>query len=248
MATYNGELYVEEQVISILKQLSDGDELIVSDDGSSDQTISILSKITDSRIKIFKNTNIGHVRNFQRVIEYADGDIILLSDQDDIWHSDKIKKVMDVFRLFPDVSFIQHSFIKINDEGIVLETKKNANKTGRLAKLSFFIKQLIKPDFYGCATAFRNSAKEALIPFPKFVYAHDHWMLITAIFCGQIYYLDDALIFYRQHGSNLTPRKGLNLYMKIYHRCLFILMMLVSIKRYLISYLCKSVKTMGDIN
>jgi glycosyltransferase involved in cell wall biosynthesis len=248
MATYNGQLFVKEQILSILNQLSSRDELVISDDGSNDETLSIVSEISDPRIKIFKNKNIGHVGNFQRAIKFADGDFIFLSDQDDIWESQKIKKIMYIFNSFPDVSLIQHSFVKVDSDGIPLEIKKNSKKSIKLVRVVFFLKQFFKPDFYGCASAFRSSLKESLIPFPRCVYAHDHWILIAALLQGGVYYLDDALIFYRQHDANLTPKNGLTLPKKIYNRCLFIFLFFITLRRHFFKTSAKPINNIDSIN
>ena len=87
MATYNGEKYLREQVGSILTQLGENDELVVSDDGSTDSTIDILKSYNDPRIKIFINTGRHGVNsNFENALRHADGDYIFLSDQDDKCH------------------------------------------------------------------------------------------------------------------------------------------------------------------
>ncbi|MCG2791916.1 MAG: glycosyltransferase, partial [Weeksellaceae bacterium] len=91
LATYNGEKYLEAQIKSILKQLSVDDELIISDDRSTDNTISVINKFDDNRIKIFINKNKnGVAHNFENALLKATGDYIFLSDQDDIWADNKV--------------------------------------------------------------------------------------------------------------------------------------------------------------
>ena len=93
IATYNGERYIREQLDSILSQLSLDDEVIISDDGSKDSTIEIISSYLDSRIKVFKNNGKhGYVGNFENALNHSSGDFIFLSDQDDIWELQKIEK------------------------------------------------------------------------------------------------------------------------------------------------------------
>lgn len=96
IAAYNGEKYIEEQLVSILGQLTSTDEVIISDDGSSDGTIAILDKIDDPRVKIFSNNSGKHgvVPNFENAIKHTSGDIIFLSDQDDIWLPNKVSMVL----------------------------------------------------------------------------------------------------------------------------------------------------------
>ncbi|MDE5758415.1 MAG: glycosyltransferase, partial [Allobaculum sp.] len=86
IATYNGERYIETQIRSILDQLNEDDEIIISDDSSTDRTLDIIRSLNDSRIKLFAG-NKFHSRtfNFENALKQATGDFIFLSDQDDIW-------------------------------------------------------------------------------------------------------------------------------------------------------------------
>lgn len=97
MTTYNGGRYVADQIRSILAQTYPIGELIVQDDGSTDQTLSIVEAFAteDSRVKLYRNAeNLGWNRNFISAIKKAQGDFIALSDQDDIWFPEKIEKLM----------------------------------------------------------------------------------------------------------------------------------------------------------
>ena len=99
LATYNGELFLKEQLTSILKQLGDSDEVVVSDDGSTDLTLTILQEFNDPRIKVFHHDKRKQkysfdyaTHNFENAINNSSGDVIFFSDQDDIWMPDKIEK------------------------------------------------------------------------------------------------------------------------------------------------------------
>ena len=90
IATYNGEKYLREQLDSILPQLAESDEVIVSDDGSTDGTIDLITSLNDPRIKIVSNSGRkGYVGNFENALKHTTGDYIFLSDQDDIWYPNK---------------------------------------------------------------------------------------------------------------------------------------------------------------
>ena len=92
IATYNGEKFIEEQIRSILLQLDSHDEIVISDDHSTDKTIQIIKSINDDRIKIIYNkNNKGYTNNFENAISKASGDFIYLSDQDDVWKPTKVK-------------------------------------------------------------------------------------------------------------------------------------------------------------
>lgn len=96
VATYTGGKYILKQIDSILKQLSAFDEIIVSKDGSKDDTLDIITAFHDNRIKVFYNNGRhGVVPNFENVLSYAKENIIFLSGQDDIWTDDKVQIVVD---------------------------------------------------------------------------------------------------------------------------------------------------------
>ena len=116
MATYNGEKYIKEQIQSILDNLMQDDELIISDDGSNDKTLDIISAFNDDRIKVINGPKNGIKQNFSNAIEKTTGDIIFLSDQDDIWMKDKVKKVLEQFEKKSDVTLIVHNAKIVNEK------------------------------------------------------------------------------------------------------------------------------------
>ena len=110
LATHNGEKYIIPQLTSILSQIYSEDEIIISDDGSSDKTIELISSLKDDRIKVFKYNHNTFVRgehhsigykvsaNFQNAINHCSGDYIFLADQDDVWFPNKIESFLREFR------------------------------------------------------------------------------------------------------------------------------------------------------
>lgn len=119
MAYYNGGTYIEEQMDSILSQLGEKDEVIVSVDGASDGSKPLLLKMAevDSRIHIVKGPGKGVVRNFENAIRHCNGDIIYLSDQDDIWKPDKVEKVNYAFSN-PEVKAVLHDAEIVDEKGV----------------------------------------------------------------------------------------------------------------------------------
>ena len=119
MAYYNGGTYIEEQMDSILSQLGEKDEVIVSVDGASDGSKPLLLKMAevDSRIHIVKGPGKGVVRNFENAIRHCNGDIIYLSDQDDIWKPDKVEKVNYAFSN-PEVKAVLHDAEIVDENGV----------------------------------------------------------------------------------------------------------------------------------
>jgi glycosyltransferase involved in cell wall biosynthesis len=95
LTTYNGEKYILEQLRSILSQLESDDEVIISDDNSSDCTLELIENIADRRVKIFKNIQKKGIQsNVENALNKAKGDIIFLSDQDDFWLPDKVSIII----------------------------------------------------------------------------------------------------------------------------------------------------------
>lgn len=98
LASYNGQNFIKEQIESILSQLSAIDELIVSDDISSDSTLDIVNSFKDDRIKILSGIKFASpIRNFENALKYATGDVIFLSDQDDVWLPNKVRVMISYF-------------------------------------------------------------------------------------------------------------------------------------------------------
>lgn len=199
IATYNGEKYIKEQLVSILKQIGDGDEVIVSDDHSTDTTVKIIESFNDKRIVIIKNERKGLISNFENAISNSKGDFIFLSDQDDIWAKDKVQICLEDFNHGYDLilsdckmfdsdtkEIIQESFFEFNDskKGIINNLKRNS--------------------YIGCCMAFSARLKHKALPFPKSIPMHDSWIG----FLGEIYYEvkfnDNKLINYRKHSLNAS--------------------------------------------
>ena len=100
IATYNGEKYIKEQLTSILSQIDIDDEVIISDDGSTDKTIEIINDINDSRIKLIKGGFRNFTFNFENAIRQAQGEYIFLADQDDVWLPNKYSTTLKTLQLY----------------------------------------------------------------------------------------------------------------------------------------------------
>src|SRR4051812_18958901 len=94
MSTYQGELFVAEQLKSILMQLAQDAVVLIRDDGSTDGTVAAIEAIGDARVKVTRGANIGFVRSFLHLLDDApsDAEVVLLSDQDDVWLPHKIQR------------------------------------------------------------------------------------------------------------------------------------------------------------
>ena len=200
MATYNGGKYIEEQVRSILPQLSEGDELIVSDDHSADDTIDILKSIRDERIRIFTNPGQkGYAGNFENALRQAGGDIIFLSDQDDVWMDGKADAVL---RELERCDFV------VTDAEIV-DSNRNPLYPSHFAHTSVrqgFLLNFWKTRYIGACMAFRRRVLQKALPFPRnrALCAHDYWLAIVAELYFRVGLIHKPCLRYRRHDGNAS--------------------------------------------
>lgn len=200
MTTFNGEKYLSQQIDSILLQLTEDDELLISDDGSLDGTLPILSGYasSDKRVRILSGPQQGIIANFESVIREASGDVIFLSDQDDVWAEDKVKKVMIAFR-DPGVSLVMHDAIVKNED--LSETIYPSFFEYRGCKSGFFA-NILKNRYIGCCLAFRSSLREDFLPIPRTIQMHDQWIgLIADQKHRETVLLPEPLLQYRRHDE-----------------------------------------------
>lgn len=200
MATYNGERYLSEQLDSILKQLGPGDELVISDDHSADQTVNILKRYRDPRIRfIYNNAERGYTRNFENAIRNATGDIVVISDQDDVWLDDKLAVMK---RALEQADVAVSDATHVNE---ALEVTRGSHFAVTRVKPGFF-RQLVRPRYIGACMAFRREVLEKLLPFPaKAEYCpYDFWITLVGECFYRIRLVDEQLILYRRHGGNAS--------------------------------------------
>jgi glycosyltransferase involved in cell wall biosynthesis len=203
MATYNGAKYIREQVASILAQLGESDELIVSDDGSTDGTLSVLREFGDARIQIFPHiSKPAHpfyrvTQNFENALAHASGDFLFFSDQDDVWLPNKIQTLLP---------HLQEDCFVWSDAWMTNEKLEKQNKLSEIwnLKRKGFWKLLARSTQLGCVCAFTKSIKEAAMPFPPATACHDQWVRLVAELQFKTKYIDEPLILYRRHTGNTS--------------------------------------------
>ncbi len=221
MATYNGERFLRQQIESILCQLNSEDELIISDDGSTDATISIIEDFHDSRIKLihhhrplckekYYRTNIYVAANFENALKNSSGEYIFLSDQDDVWREDKIEKMIEV--LDEKDGVVMSSFQVIRADGRVKQEKVTP-------KIPSFINGILVAKFLGSSMGMTKAFLQTVLPFPKNTISHDSWIGLMALYHKQLSVTEDTLFQYRRHGKNVTSKiKKVPLYAKLKYR------------------------------
>ncbi|QES89309.1 glycosyltransferase family 2 protein [Rhizosphaericola mali] len=210
LATYNGSKYIIEQIKSILSQLSPNDELIISDDRSTDNTIDLIKEINDSRIKLFVNSGVSGVsHNFENALKRALGDYIFLSDQDDIWEKNKISATLPL--LINNVCILHNARIIDNHGKFTNKTLFSVYKT----RTGFF-NNLIRNTFVGCCMAFRRDMLQYILPIPNNVTMHDMWIALICHLNGNVILVDSELLQYRRHDNNASTTGNKSKFSKSY--------------------------------
>jgi len=206
MAVYNGEKYLEEQLGSILGQTYKNIELVIIEDVSTDGSLRICENVArgDGRVKIHKNSeNLGAVRSFLKGLQFARGELVCFSDQDDLWRADKLDILARLIQNDPR-NMLSYSDLEICDENLLVthpsfwRTAGIAPRQGQLGEMAFL--RNIMP---GCSMIFRKEVANELARFtqPR-VFMHDHLAFVVASSLGRIVYSSQTLVKYRQHGSN----------------------------------------------
>lgn len=205
LCTYNGEEFLREQLDSIVNQSYDSLEIIVRDDMSSDSTLEIVKEYKEKsnrEIIIYESDiNLGYYRNFEKAISPCTGDFIALADQDDVWHLDKIEKLVTAIG--------DNDLIYCNSE-VIDENGQQQNVI--LSDLFNFVEgnEPKKLMFHNCVSAhamlFRKHILQFALPFPEFMF-HDWWIAYVAMATGRVTYIKDVLVKYRVHNENTTDIK-----------------------------------------
>ncbi|MBM4175170.1 MAG: glycosyltransferase [Ignavibacteria bacterium] len=213
MATYNGEKYIEKQLDSLISQSRLPDEIVIHDDHSIDKTYDIISEFITKKARNYpisiilkKNSeNLGFARNFKNAIDSSSGDLILLSDQDDIFTTEKIKSIEDFMNHDEQIKVLISAFKMIDDKDKLI----SGIRPFKISK-PVTTKELLKGNSYpGCTIAFRSELKQYLNYFNDKMFAHDWFLLLLASVLNKnsIYYSNNPLVFYRMHSENTL---GLN--------------------------------------
>ena len=200
IASFNGEKFIKEQLESIICLIEPEDEIIISDDGSSDNTIDIIKNFQKNynNIYLIAGPKKGIIKNFENGILNAKNDIIFLSDQDDIWNKNKIDKVKICFSQNPDIKLVMHNMSILKENKII---KKNI-----ISYHNGVFRNIMRSCFWGCCMAFKKEFKDEILPFPSIIPAHDQWIGLIAIKTHSAYFLNEDLIVHRIHGNNKTRR------------------------------------------
>ena len=206
IATYNGEKYIKQQLDSILPQLVEEDEVVVSDDSSSDKTVEIIKSYKDNRIKIYENQKFSSpIYNFEHALKHASGELIVLSDQDDIWEMNKLEIIRKRFH-DRDEKFTLKMYNGrcIDESGNILED----DLFDYLKVREGLLANILKNSFIGCNIAFTKDLLDVSLPFPKNIPMHDSWLACNAYLHGSVAFVDTKVFNYRVHAQNYSLKNN----------------------------------------
>lgn len=207
MATYNGEDYIQQQLNSIIPYLKKDDEIIISDDGSSDKTIELIKLYQNcyGNITLIDGPREGVVKNFENALRYSSKDIIMFADQDDIWLPTKFEIIRDAFQKNGDIELILHDMYMCSNSQIQNRNYGPGHFQIRKRCHGFFY-NLLYSGYYGCCMSFRNELKNLILPFPNNLNMYDQLIGLVSESRHSSLFLDVPLIIHRIHGDNLTRR------------------------------------------
>jgi len=208
LASYNGEKYISEQLDSIINQTYKNWELIIRDDGSKDETVTILNKYEkkDERIKVLRDDkgNLGFLKNFEELLYNAKEEFVLFSDQDDFWLKNKLEKFVEKIRDLDEKVLSKPLLVHCNslvcDEK--LEVIKEKFIDSKIAKKNnsniYFFEYIVQ----GSTSMVNKKMIREGLPFLKSVTLHDRYFHLLSQFLGTRIFIDESLIKYRQHERN----------------------------------------------
>lgn len=218
MATYNGELFVEEQIDSILHQTHQNFHLIIRDDGSTDRTRLLIKQKAQQfpeKIRfIDSQERFGVVGNFSALMEHAKADYILFSDQDDVWLPEKVSKTLQRMQELetkygPETALLVHTDLQVVDQNLQQiapsfwsYSRLSPKKSGELPRM------LMQNVVTGCTIMINKPLLLLATPVPSGVIMHDWWIGLVASALGKMDCIDEPTILYRQHAKNQVGAKN----------------------------------------
>lgn len=212
MATYNGEQFLKPQLESILAQSNQDWQLLIRDDGSDDNTMRIVEDYAERlpgkiRLVTDNGSRLGASLNFGKLLEYADTEYIMFSDQDDIWLPNKIEMTLNAMkateRIYPDKPILIHTDLQVMDS----ELNTIANSMWSYQKLfpeagDDLNRIMAQNVVTGCTVMINKRARAVSIPVPGEAIMYDWWLALNVCRHGKIVYVSIPSILYRQHSRN----------------------------------------------
>lgn len=226
LCTYNGAAFVEEQLRSILDQSLRPDEIVVSDDGSTDDTLDVIAGVfaawrnehADAAValRIVRNpAPLGVTANFEQALAACTGDLIALSDQGDLWHPHRLERMVAEFTRRPELQLLHTDARLVDTDGRplganLLRTLGVSASDRSAVHGGHAIDALLRRNIVtGATMMLRRELLQRARPFPA-AWVHDEWLAVVAAATGTVDLLDEPLIDYRQHAGNLIGASSLD--------------------------------------
>ncbi|MDP9387771.1 MAG: glycosyltransferase family 2 protein [Actinomycetota bacterium] len=220
MCTYNGERHVAEELDSFVQQTRLPDELVVCDDRSTDGTVEIVEAFAERapfEVRLYVNDeNLGYTKNLERAISLTTGDFVALADWDDVWMPQKVGRLVDAFTNSPTVGLVLSDAEIVTPDlqhvGSLWDTRGWARRDRFLAARGH-THRLLRKNFtatYGTTMALRSTLRDAVLPLPdRWVSTTgqsgpDAWIALIAAGLSDVAFIDEPLVKYRQHATNMA--------------------------------------------
>ena len=225
LATYNGSKYLPEQLNSILSQSYKNINVIIRDDGSSDNTVDIIKEYEqeDNRVRLLNDNlgNLGFVRNFEELMKHSDAEYIMFSDQDDVWYKNKVEiSYLEIKKIEGEYGCKVPTLVHTNSRILNFEVKTTKKFISNYAKNYSFENSFFNFFVQGSTMIINKYLKEESLPFSEYVYLHDRYLHLVAEFIGIRRYIDIPTMDYRQHLNNEIGSKS-DFYAKIRNKRYF---------------------------
>ncbi len=213
MAIFNGEKFLDYQLRSIINNLTNNIslEVIIVDDKSTDRSVSICEtyrkKLNYLKIKLIKNKyNLGSVSSFEKAIFASKSNIIMLCDQDDFWVKGRIDSMLNILSFNKNIDLLIGNFKIVDyktleDYDDEFQIKPEIADLKKLTLRDFIFR---KYPFFGCCMAFRSEILDKVLPFPKWIDAHDRWIAINSITNDSAYFYNKIVTIRGSHQNNQT--------------------------------------------
>ncbi len=225
LGSHNGGRFIEAQVRSILDQSVVPDELVLSDDDSSDDTVELVERLVRGsamELRVLRNRPaLGITANFAQAMQAARGELIILADQDDVWHPDRVQKAAALLVSRPELQFVHSDARLVDEEGEPLGAglfdalgvrPLERDEIHRGSGLDVLLRRNVVT---GATMMMRRALALNAAPFPA-EWVHDEWLAIVGGLTGEFDLVDEPLIDYRQHGANQIGAHPLTLHERIH--------------------------------
>ena len=214
LSTFNGEKYLKEQLLSLMQQSYKNIMILARDDCSSDGTLDILKTYNIDLIDTKKN--LGVKGSFQKLLSYgvlnSDAEYFMFCDQDDIWKSDKVEKTLSKIKKmkqqFGNIPLLVHTDLEVVDEQLNTINSSFMDFQKIDPTKNKFHNLLMQNTVTGCTVMINRELAQICLPIPDKSIMHDWWIALIASKFGNIGYVNDQTIKYRQHDKNTIGAKG----------------------------------------